>query len=257
MRKGMVLWLGMALALVLAGCTSSPPPTVHQVSTLQALMKGAYEGQVPCRELPRYGTLGIGTFDGLDGEMIVLDGCVYKATADGQVIKNPPDTTPFANVVRFEPELVVRDVAGPVSLQELQALLDGKAGSKNLFYAVRVDGQFEQVKVRAIPRQKPPYPTLVEAAKQQRVYDLKNVRGTLVGFRFPEYVSGVNMPGWHLHFIRDDRQQGGHVLGLSGRGLAVQLQTVRRFEMTLPESGTFVNAELGGDLSKEIHAVEK
>ena len=65
------------------------------------------------------------------------------------------------------------------------------------------------------------------------------------------------MPGWHLHFISDDRRHGGHVLDLQGSHLDVQLQTVRRFEMTLPDSGTFISADLGRDMSNEMRQVEK
>ena len=258
MHKAIGRWLGATCllgVLLLGGCT--PLPAIYQVSTLQALMQGAYEGQIACRDLRRYGTLGIGTFDALDGELILLDGQVYQAKADGQVLRNPSTTTPFANVVRFEPQIVLRNVGGPLSLEQLQAMLDSKTGSKNLFYAVRIDGQFSQMKVRSVPRQTPPYPSLAEAAKEQRVFDLQHVRGTLVGFRFPDYARGVNMPGWHLHFISDDRRSGGHVLDLLGNQLDVQLQTIRRFEMTLPDSGTFVTADLGKDLSREIHQVEK
>lgn len=242
-------------ALMLVGCAAAPG--VHQVSTLQALMQGAYEGQLPCRDLTRYGTLGIGTFDGLDGELILLDGQVYQATADGRVIRNPATTTPFANVVRFRPEEVVGKIDGPLSLEGVLAMLEGRTGSKNLFYAVRIDGQFAEMKVRSVPRQSRPYPPLAEAAKEQRVFDLQDVPGTLVGFRFPEYIRGVNMPGWHLHFISDDRRRGGHVLGLRGSQLEVRVQTIRRFEMVLPERGTFVTADLGKDMSQEIHEVEK
>lgn len=240
---------------LLTGCASSP--AVYQVSTLQALVQGAYEGQVPCRNLWQYGTLGIGAFNALDGEMILLDAQVYQAAADGGVVCNPPVTTPFANVVRFQPQVVIRDVSGPLNLEELLAILDGKSGSKNLLYAVRIDGQFSQVKVRSVPRQSPPYPPLAQAAKEQRVFDLQDVHGTLVGFRFPEYMRGVNMPGWHLHFISDDRRHGGHVLDLRAGRLDVQLQTIRRFEMTLPGTGTFAAANLGKDLSEQIHQVEK
>ncbi len=273
MSKARTLFVAMCLcgALALGGCESSP--AVYQVSTLQALMQGAYEGQVACSELPRHGTLGIGTFDGLDGEMILLDGQVYQATADGRVIRNPHTTTPFANVVRFRPQthfvplaqLVPQTRPAPqanapasdLNLEQVLAMLDAAAGSKNLFYAVRIDGYFPQVKVRSIPRQSRPYPPLAQAAANQRVFDLRNVRGTLVGFCFPQYAGGLNMPGWHLHFISDDRTRGGHVLEIRARDLDVRLQTIRRFEMTLPAGGAFVTADLGKDMSKEIHEVEK
>ena len=267
MRSKVRVWVAawcLAGAMAFAGCAGQPgqpgrpgQPAVHQVSTLQALMQGAYEGQVACRELPKHGTLGIGTFDALDGELILLEGKVYQARADGRVVADPRTSTPFADVVRFEPETVARDVAGPLNLAQTLEMLEEKAGSKNLLYAVRIDGDFREMKVRSVPRQARPYPPLAQAVKQQRVFELKDVRGTLVGFRFPQYTQGLNMPGWHLHFISADRRAGGHVLEFSGEDLDVRLQTIRRFEMTLPTSGGFVTADLGRDMSKEIHEVEK
>lgn len=257
-RNAAARWLLASCLLAtaaFAGCVS--PPSLYQVSTLQALMQGAYEGQIPCSDLPRYGSLGIGTFDGLDGELILLDGQVYQARADGTVVCNPATTTPFADVVRFEPQTVVLNINEPLGMKQLVAMLEGQAGSKNLMYAVRIDGQFGQVKVRSIPRQAAPYPPLAEAAQQQRVFDLRDVHGTLVGFRFPQYASGVNMPGWHLHFISDDRRSGGHVLDLRSSRLDLRMQRINRFEMTLPDGGTFTKVDLGKDLSSEIRQVEK
>jgi acetolactate decarboxylase len=252
-RRVLVL---LALATMCAGGCSEPA-SIYQVSTLGALMQGAYDGQVPCADLPRYGTLGIGTFDALDGELIMFDGHVYQAAADGAVVRNPRTTVPFADVVRFEPDVQVQNLKGPLELYQLLEVLDARIRSKNLMYAVRIDGRFSQMKVRSVPRQSKPYPPLVEAAARQQVFDLQDVYGTVVGLRFPQYMAGVNMPGWHLHFISSDRRHGGHVLGLKGHQMDIGIQTIRRFEMVLPASGGFVEADLGKDMSGEIHQVER
>jgi acetolactate decarboxylase len=254
MRLRLVPFIAVVLSASLGGCRSEP--AVRQISTLQALMRGAYEREIACRDLPRYGTLGIGTFNDLDGELILLDGTVYQARADGSVVCNPRTTTPFANVVSFHPQTLVPHVTDSLNLEQLHALLDRKCGSKNLIYAVRIDGTFTQLKLRSVPKQSPPYPPLTEVVKQQQVHELADVHGTLVGFRFPEYFRDMNLPGWHLHFISDDRRLGGHVLGLTSADLTLQLQTIRRFEMTLPTSGTFATADLDEDLSKDIRQVE-
>jgi acetolactate decarboxylase len=78
---------------------------------------------------------------------------------------------------------------------------------------VRFDGEFGLVRARSVPRQEPPYRPLAEVAAQQRVFELEDVRGTLVGFRFPDYAGDLEPAGHHLHFISDDRTRGGHVLG--------------------------------------------
>ena len=255
MRLRLAASVTLALAVALIGCQTEP--TLRQISTLQALMRGAYEGQIPCRDLSRYGSLGIGTFNDLEGELILLNGTVYQARADGSIVRNPKTTTPFANVVSFEPQLVIRNLTQPFDFAQMQSLLDSRTGSKNLIYAARIDGTFKKLKLRSVPKQKPPYPPLTDVVKQQQVFELTDVHGTMVGFRFPEYFRDMNLPGWHLHFISDDRKTGGHVLGMESTQLTVQLQTIRKFEMTLPTGGTFATADLDKDLSKEIRAVEK
>lgn len=240
--------------LLLAGCQQ--PSRLYQISTLQALMEGAYDGQVTVRDLARNGQIGIGTFDGLDGEMIVLDGRVYQAKSDGTVcVADANMTTPFANVASFAANRQV-NFNRLTTMPDMQAQLDKVLPSPNLFYAVRLDGQFASVRVRSIPRQTRPYPRLADAAKQQKVYELKNVRGTLVGFRFPQYAAGINMPGWHLHFISDDRKHGGHVLdGQLSTGWA-DIGELRRFEMVLPAGGKFFEADLGRQTADELRRIE-
>ena len=243
--------------LLLAGCSAQTEPILYQVSTLRALQEGAFEGQMTCGELRRHGDLGIGTFEGLDGEMVVLDGRVYQAPAQGPV-RQAADSqkTPFATVVFFRPQQVFQH-QNALNLADLQQLLDLHTPSKNLFYAVRIDGTFSHVKTRSVPGQKQPYPRLLEATTQQRVFEFHDVRGTVVGFYCPAYVGGVNLPGWHLHFITADRTGGGHVLELAGSDLRAQLQTLRQTQMTLPTGGRFYQADMAGDASKELEKAEK
>src|SRR6202158_1160555 len=57
--------------------------TIFQTSTVDALMEGASQGDMTMGELKTHGDFGLGTFDGLDGEMIELDGKVFQVRADG------------------------------------------------------------------------------------------------------------------------------------------------------------------------------
>ena len=73
------------------------PNTMYQVSTLQALMMGDYEGHISIRALLKKGDTGLGTFDSLHGEMILLDGICYRALEDGHVeVSQEEDRSPFA-----------------------------------------------------------------------------------------------------------------------------------------------------------------
>ena len=190
-----------------------PHHTLFQTSTIDALLSGNYEGDVSFAELEAYGDFGLGTFDALDGEMIGVDGAFYQVKADGQAYEvDERMKTPFAVVTFFEPK-EIRQLAAPMNYAALLAHLDEiVAGDVATCHAVRVDGHFRYVKTRSVPRQHKPYPPLVEAVKHQPTFEFHDVWGSLVGFRFPDYVGGLNVSGYHFHFITDDRGAGGHLL---------------------------------------------
>jgi len=265
-------FLGIGLALVLvfsfaAVYTSfSRLPTVaipedhetlYQVSTIDALMLGVYDGVQPVSELKKHGDFGIGTFDGLDGEMIVLDGKVYQAKADGRVylvIDNT--TTPFATVTKFNLDFSLT-TNQPMNFSVFSKDMSARLPSQNMIYAVRVHDTFPWMKVRAIPAQQKPYPTLTEAAKNQAVYTYTNTTGTLVGVYMPLFFDGLNVPGYHLHFLSDDHQTGGHILDfVVPANTTVEYDITPKFEMLLPTSGAFTGVNLSQDLSKELARVE-
>ncbi len=253
MKKLLILFL----LLVLTGCATTPKNTVTQVSTIDALLAGAYDGQMTLGELSRHGNLGLGTFDALDGEMIALDGIIWQAKSDGTIHRPPlSETTPFAALVNFDADQTA-SLPGPLTAKALQAKTDQLAPNKNLFLAVRADGEFPRMKVRIIPRQKKPYPPLTEAAKTQPVYEYTNVTGTIVGFRCPAFVKGINVPNYHLHFISDDRKLGGHILDFTMQEATLKLDTCNRFNLILPEAEHFGSLDLTQDRSQELEKVEK
>lgn len=210
-----------ALHLTSGGLTDEIEPAeahaVFQTSTLAALLDGGYEGDVSIGELARHGDLGLGTTNGCDGEMIALDGHFYRADAHGRVSEiNPGDRTPFAVLARFEPAHAFEagGLGEALDFDGLCARIDEEVGHPEIVHAVRIDGWFSAMHLRSVPKQTPPYKPLAEVVAKQRVFDLQQVSGTLVGFRFPDFGEGVEMAGYHLHFISMDRTRGGHVLGL-------------------------------------------
>jgi len=231
--------------------------TIFQVSTINALMLGVYDGEFSCGLLKRQGDLGIGTFNGLDGEMVLIDGRGYQVKASGEVLPvHDTMKSPFATVTLFDADetVLLRDVA---DYDSLKAQLDVMRGNPNLFYAFRIDGEFGYVKTRSVPKQSKPYPPLVEVTPQQPVFEFENVRGSLVGFWCPEFAKGLNVTGYHLHFISDDRRKGGHVLEcrLTTGEARVDLST--DFYLMLPSDKAFGIADLGKDQREDIEKVEK
>jgi acetolactate decarboxylase len=229
--------------------------TLYQVSTAGALVEGVYQGAVSVALLREHGDFGLGTFEDLDGEMVVLDGDVYRVTSDGAVHPVGDDVlTPFAVVTRLDGETAT--ILEPVAnLRALTDALDGMRPSSNVFFAVRVAGEFDRVHVRAACRTAPGV-KLVEATAHQAEFELVGVAGTMVGFWSPPYASGFEVAGYHLHFITDDRTAGGHVLELSGAGLSARLQEEGDVHLALPDNAAFRGADLAHDPTGDLDRAE-
>ena len=256
-RIAIVSPLFLALAsIVVPGCAHTDN-ALFQISTVDALLEGVYDGDYRARDLAKQGTLGLGTFNALDGEMVVLDGVVYQVRADGAIIRvRPDDLTPFATVVRFRKDQEVRVPAG-TDFDAFQKWVDAALPSQNLYYAFRAEGTFRHVKTRSVPRQDRPYRRLAEVVEDQSEFEASNVRGTLLGFRCPDFTAGVNVPGYHLHFLSDDQTFGGHVLGFSSGELVVEIDSIHRIEMLLPDDQAFLGADLSEHKAGELEKVEK
>jgi len=229
--------------------------TLYQVSTAGALVEGVYQGAVSVGMVREHGDFGLGTFEDLDGEMVVLDGHVFRVSSTGEVHEVLDDaTTPFAVVTRFgDPDGVVLDAVD--DLAALTSAVDAMRDSANVFFAVRVDGHFDAVHVRAACRTAPGVPLAV-ATEQQSEFELTAVDGTMVGFWSPPYASGVEIAGYHLHFLTDDRTAGGHVLDGRGRALRVRVQEESDVHLALPDTAAFRGADLTHDPTVDLDTAE-
>jgi len=247
-----------AVALTfLTGC-AGPRNTLTQVCTIDALLAGAYDGQVPCSTLTRHGNLGLGTFDRLDGEMVVLDGRVYQVRSDGRVyVPAAGLTTPFAAVVSFVPERSWA-LGGGATFQQFQTQLDANLPGTNVVCAFRFTGSFRQMKTRSVPAQTKPYAPLVEITRNQPVFDMGVCHGTLVGFRLPGFVKGINVPGYHVHFLTADRSAGGHVLDFALDSGTVEVAVCSRVNILLPtDAGALKDIDFSRDRTEELKKVEQ
>jgi acetolactate decarboxylase len=230
---------------------------VYQSSTINALLEGVYDGTMTYGRLREHGDFGIGTFNALDGEMIGFDGHFWQITGDGRVYPVPDEyQTPFATVLFFQPH-IQRVLDDPIDYSELRTLLDNTVSSMNLFYAIRIDGHFRHLRTRSVPRQTKPYPPLTAVTKDQPVFELNEIAGTLAGFRFPQFAEGMNVPGYHLHFLSDDRSAGGHVQSFDLAHGRLAIDDTPNFHIELPTDASFLSAELGGERTGDIEQVEK
>jgi acetolactate decarboxylase len=227
--------------------------TLFQVSSLSALLNANYDGWTSFADLRKRGDFGIGTFNALDGEMTEVDGRVYQVRSDGKVYPvSDAALTPFASTTFFHP-LITQLITIPLpDLGTLEKLVDALRPA-GLPCAVRITGDFDYVKTRSVPAQAKPYPRLVEVVKTQPTFEFTNVSGVMVGFWLPADFSGLNVPGYHLHFLTADRTGGGHLLEARARRVTVDLEPLRQFELILPEK---IEGAPAGNTQEETERVE-
>jgi len=223
--------------------TAQPESTLFQVSTLDALLQGVYGSSMTLAELRQHGDFGLGAYEGIDGEMMLVDGHFYQMRFDGTMSEAPPDgRTPFAAVTTFHPD--VRFSVKAASLQQLSDLIDSVLPSPNLFYAIRVHGTFSVMNTRAIAKQFLPYVPLGQLIPTQSLFTYSNVVGTAVDIRSPAYITGINQVGHHYHFVSDDHKGGGHALSFTTGEVTVEVQTLRQYSVWLPLDEPFLRATL-------------
>jgi acetolactate decarboxylase len=237
--------------------TPAPPirSTLYQVSTANALVEGIYQGTVLVGTLRKHGDLGLGTFENLDGEMVILDGHFFQVRSDGSVTEAGDDVlSPFAVVTHFKSDLTV-DLELCPDLSSLFAQFDRLRQTDNYFFALRIDGEFDYVLSRAMCKTEEGVP-LAKAAAVQPEFEFHDISGTLVGFWTPEYAKTLNVQGYHLHFLSKDHSRGGHLLQCRGHQLRLQIQREGNYRIAFPENNDFINADLRKDPSDNLTKAE-
>lgn len=231
---------------------------IYQTGTINSLLDAVYDGDVQISDLAYHGDFGIGALDSIDGEMILHHGICYRADAEGKLsILNNFTKTPFAMVNKFQSEIEFR-FEDNLSFMELEEYLLKKLPSKNLIYAIEIIGNFVSVNLRSEHCTCKPYRKLVEILPDlQTTFSFENISGTLVGFWFPQYMNQLNIPGFHFHFIDDDKKIGGHVFGLNITSGTCKIQTLHGFRMELINTNEFHRANLGFNNQRDVAQVEQ
>ena len=234
--------------------------TMYQVSTLQALALGYSRAVITAEELLREGDTGLGTFEDVNGEMIAMDGQCYRADQDGRVSAVAPETgVPFAAVAKLygEQQFQLENMPDITSVQsELTRKIEERFGL-NSMHVVRIDGEFTKVDARSeAPYRSHHVPLKEVLSKTQKAFLFENIRGSLIGVYFPDYMDGINMPGWHLHFLSEDRSKGGHVFDVSIREGTARADKISSIVIKLPEEPAFDTYSLKQDLQAEIKSIE-
>ena len=240
--------------------TSRHPVTRHQIfqtSLITALAQGVYEDEMTLAELLGHGSFGIGTFNGLDGEMVILNGTCYRLRGDGSVtVPELEERTPYAVVTNFVPS-IRRELPGRRSRAEVSALIDGLLPSSNYMYALRITGRFSWVSARTVGKQEQPYRPLVEATDGEEVVRFADLTGTVAGFRTPLFEQGISVAGCHAHVIDAARVRGGHLVDFELESGVVEVCLGTDLRLRLPLTEAFREADLDAEgLQDEVRRAE-
>lgn len=228
---------------------------LYQHGTLELLVDGLLDGTMTMKELLSHGNTGIGTGEGLDGELIILDGVAYQVDSHGNVnVVNDDFTMPFATVHQADFKDFIN--VSNLSMSDFEKEIVSQANANNTFFAVLTTGTFKSIKTRAVAKSKKPYPTLVETAEKQSVFERENTTGTLLTYYSPELFNGVGVGGCHSHFLADDHQFGGHVLDFELEQGNSQLQILDTLIQHLPTDSTDY-MQYNFDNSQTAEAIEK
>jgi acetolactate decarboxylase len=229
--------------------------SLYLCAPVNALVEGIYDESIPLAEIKQHGDFGLGTFDHLDGEMVMLDGKTYQMTNDGRVAEvDDAHTTPFACVTFYQmhsTDAIEKDI----NYAEFTAWVESLLLSPNMFYGIRIEGMFSHMKVRSVPKQEN-YRPLVEVAHDQAVFNFHEIEGTLAGFYTPSFMSTVSVPGLHLHFLSKDLQHGGHLLECSSRKMQVGIQFINKIELSLPVTLDYLTADFHRDVKGDLKQAE-
>jgi len=231
--------------------------TLVQVSTMGAVLNGVYDGVLSIGALKEYGDFGIGTLERSDGELVGFDGNFYHIKVDG--VAHPISDsikTPFATATFFDVDHKEKLSAG-MDYKQLERFLDEVLPTSNIFYAIKIEGAFSCIKARSVSRQRKPYPPAIEVVKNQPIFEFNDVEGAIVGFRCPAYISGINIPGYHLHFLTKGKDAGGHVLEFKTEEAVASLDYISEFLMILPgKDSDFYKVDLARDRQGELEKIQ-
>jgi len=206
---------------------------LFQVSSFNTFSLGNYRGSMTYRELSHYGDFGIGTFEGLNGEMIAIDGMFYQILVDGKPA--PVDVnikTPYATVTFFDPDQTVIS-STTLNYSELMDYIDSILPDKDTIFAIKVTGFYSYAKTRSVPGQIEPYLPLIDVLKNQSIFLSHDVQATAIGFWFPQSFDGIDSVGYHFHLITNDRTAGGHLLDCTIRNATIQIDPTSKFHLVL------------------------
>lgn len=229
--------------------------SLYVSSPVNALVQGILREDKTLAQILTHGNFGLGTFNDLDGEMVLIDDVFYQLKSDGSVSKATLDIgSPYACVTHFN-SIDPINLCNFENYMDLQNFIFKKMLSPNLIYAIQIDGLFSSIHARSVPKQHC-YRPLADVAGDQVEFNFQSMAGQLVGYWTPNFMESITVPGFHLHFLSKDKLHGGHLLGCSLKSGTLWLQPIDQLALDLPHSAEYLKAALIKDTSTALNKAE-
>jgi acetolactate decarboxylase len=224
---------------------NQPPDEFYHYSLWAALVNKIYDGNLTVKEAKSHGDIGLGTYNGADGELILLDGIFYHVPASGEVLMaDEGDHIPYLNATFFDREFDF-EFSGPMNYDTLRKLIQQRFPSRNYFYAFKIHGEFDSLRLGSLHKQERPYKHSMDSLLPNRpTFDHRDIAGTMVGFFCPDFIGDVNVAGFHFHFISDDKKVGGHVMEFLGKNFDVGMDKLSAYHFVLPQTPDYDTVNL-------------
>jgi len=185
---------------------------IYQYSSKNGLLSNDYVGDLTVAKIKENGDFGLGTFNMVDGEMVISNGNVYQVKTDGTVNNMSNNIeSPFVVTKFFSSDTTIA-LPNNIALDSVKIILQDLVDKYNVPLAIKMDAKFKTLISRSVNRVESDSVSLEEIVANQTIFDFNDVDGTVIGFWYPQYFDGVNFPGFHLHVLLDDLSGGGHLL---------------------------------------------
>lgn len=228
--------------------------TIYQISTFGALVEGCLDGFISLKELRKLGNFGIGGITGLDGEITCLDGEFYHLLENGSInFADKKAMSPRMTMSFFKASRSI-NINQPFFYNDLQKIIESSIPSKNIMYAIKIIGDFTFVKTKCYPKQNKPYPRGgVKIASSKKIFEMSNIRGTMIGYFMPEHLKELGYFKYHFHFLSADKKYGGHIIDFKIIQGNIEIDDKHNLFVSLPKSIDYYKA----DFTNTMEAFEK
>lgn len=214
----------------------------YHYSIWWAFVNKVFEGDITAEELKTKGDMALGSYNHLDGELIMLDGILYQARENGEVlVPNDSIKVAYANATFFNKDggFTLDNIK---NYDSLRAKINSKLPSKNFFYAFKIKGDFKKITCGGLHKQEPPFEKGLDILIPRRpIFERENFSGTMVGFYCPEFIGNINVAGYHFHFVSDDKTFAGHVMEFEAENLTLEFDKMKEYQFVLPDTEAYEN----------------